>query len=141
MRYVGQAFEVSVPLDEATLAAADPAVLTERFNARHARVFEFAEAGHHRVEVVSFRLGIVAPPGIVPSLCDSGAAAAASAATRLYEDGRWLDARLLNRAAIRATGGIRGTALVEDATSTVYVATGWRGRLDGCDNLILTRED
>ncbi|MBM3492214.1 MAG: hydantoinase/oxoprolinase family protein [Alphaproteobacteria bacterium] len=139
MRYVGQAFEVSVPLDEATLATDDPAVLTQRFNNRHARVFEFAEAGHNRVEVVSFRLGIAAPPGAVPSLGDS-AAAAASGATRLYEAGRWLEARLLNRAAIREAGAVGGPALVEDTTSTIYVAPGWRGGLDACDNLILTRE-
>ena len=58
MRYVGQAFEVSVPLQEEEIARLDAALLRERFDRAHHRIFEFDDSRTNRAEIVSFRLGI-----------------------------------------------------------------------------------
>ena len=139
MRYVGQAFEVPVDLDEAALAGLTSDALLAAFNTAHHRVFEFGDAGGNNAEIVSFRLGVAAAPGDVPSLAEERDAAAAGETT-LFDGGEALSCRLMARGDFGG-GTLAGPLLVEDATSTIYVPKGWRAKVDACDNLIMRREE
>ena len=142
MRYVGQAFEIQVPVDDAALAAAGPEVLLDRFDMAHSRVFEFAGGAGARAEIVSFRLGIAAAPDDVPTLAEGADVAQATASTPLYERGVWHRARLTTRGKVKRTGPVEGPALIEDETSTIYLPEGWGARVDARDNLVIEhRED
>jgi len=138
MRYVGQAFEVTVELDASTLDDLTAESLLRRFGQAHHRVFEFGEAELSQAEVVSFRLGTRAPPGHMPVLRESNSPASETE-VKLLEDGRQRQARLLTRAGLRAGDMVAGPALIEDRTSTILVPQGWRTERDEYDNLIIER--
>ena len=138
MRYVGQAFEVPIPLTEDEIARLDTALLRERFNEAHHRIFEFDDSRTNRPEVVSFRLGIASPPPAVPALLDTDDAPDAATVT-LFDDGERREARRVNRSALLDAGGGDGPLLIADDTSTAYVPPGWRARMDAHHNVILTR--
>ena len=138
MRYVGQAFEVPIPLGEDEIARLDAALLRERFNEAHHRIFEFDDSRTNRPEIVSFRLGIASPPPNVPALAGTDDAPHA-ATVALFDGGERRDARRLNRSALKGAGECEGPLLLADDTSTAYVPPGWRAGVDTHHNVILTR--
>ena len=138
MRYVGQAFEVPIPLGEDEIARLDAALLRERFNEAHHRIFEFDDSRTNRPEIVSFRLGIASPPPAVPALLGADDAPR-SATVTLFDGGERREARRVNRSALLDAGGGDGPLLIADDTSTAYVPPGWRARMDAHHNVILTR--
>ena len=139
MRFVGQAFEIPVELTAAELAVASEAVLLDRFNEAHSRVFSFGEAGLHRAEVVSFRLGASVPPDAVPALNEGTAFAVKEEQSRIFDAGEARDCTVTGRLALRDDGR-SGPLLIEDETATVFVPHGWRARLDGRDNIVIEKE-
>jgi len=141
MRFVGQAFEVPVALDEAELETLTSERLLALFNEAHHRVFAFGESGLHRAEIVSFRLGASAPPDQVPSLSEGEGAAAASGRTRVFDQGQWRDCLLATRGGLRGGAAVAGPALIEDETSTIFVPEGWRAEVDPQDNIVIRMED
>ncbi|MDP7549174.1 MAG: hydantoinase/oxoprolinase family protein, partial [Alphaproteobacteria bacterium] len=68
MRFIGQAFEITVDIDGEALPNLDADKLLDLFNEAHNRVFAFGESGLNRAEIVSFRLGASAPPEVLPAL-------------------------------------------------------------------------
>ena len=138
MRYVGQAFEVPIPLTEDEIAHLDTALLRERFNEAHHRIFEFDDSRTNRPEIVSFRLGIASPPPAVPALLGTDDAPHTTAVT-LFDDGERRAACRVNRSALLDAGGGDRPLLIADDTSTAYVPPGWRARMDAHHNVILTR--
>ena len=138
MRYVGQAFEVPVPIEAAALDKLDEAALLKNFGAAHSRVFEFGDAQANAVEIVSFRLGTSAPPATMPVL-RAEETTAGDGETEIVEGGRRLAARLLSRRAVAVAGNVAGPALIEDTTSTILVPEGWRASVDDHDNLVIER--
>jgi N-methylhydantoinase A len=141
MRFIGQAFEITVDIDGSELAGLDADGLLALFNEAHNRVFSFGESGLHRAEIVSFRLGASAPPDVVPALNEGIGDAVLRAAHKIFDQGEWRDCLLLSRAAIGAeASGIPGPALVEDGTSTIFVPQGWTATVDKQDNILLKSE-
>ena len=141
MRFIGQAFEITVDIDGGELAGLDADGLLALFNEAHNRVFSFGESGLHRAEIVSFRLGASAPPDVVPALNEGIGDAVLRAAHKIFDQGEWRDCLLLSRAAIGAeASGIPGPALVEDGTSTIFVPQDWTATVDKQDNILLKSE-
>ena len=138
MRYVGQAFEVPIPLSENEIARLDAGTLRERFNEAHHRIFEFDDSRTNRPEIVSFRLGITSPPPSVPALLGADDAPRTAAVT-LFDGGERREARRVNRSALLDSGVGEGPLLIVDDTSTAYVPPGWRARMDEGHNVTLTR--
>ena len=140
MRYLGQAFEVPVSLSGVDLDRLPAEELAALFGEAHRRVFEFAKPHGDPVEVVSFRVGVRAPPPPVPAMGRAqpdGAAAARS--TALTERGEALDAGLLTRAEL-GSAAAAGPLLIDDGNATIYVPPGWAAAADGHGNAILTKE-
>ena len=138
MRYVGQAFEVAVPLSEGEIAGLDAAFLRERFNEAHHRIFEFDDSRTNRPEIVSFRLGIASPPPSIPVLAAADEAPF-SAPVTVFDAGDRRPALRFNRQALFEGGECEGPLLIGDDTSTAYVPPAWRARVDRHHNVILTR--
>ena len=137
MRYVGQAFEVPVPLGEDEIASLDGAFLRARFNEAHHRIFEFDDSRTNRPEIVSFRLGIASPPPSIPELTAADGAPLSDTVT-IFDAGEQRAARRVNRRALLDAGECEGPLLIGDDTSTAYVPPGWRVRVDAHHNVILT---
>ena len=137
MRYIGQAFEVPVTLDEDEIASLDAAFLRARFNEAHHRIFEFDDSRTNRPEIVSFRLGIASPPPSIPELAATDGVPRSDTVT-IFDAGERRAARRVNRRALLDAGGGEGPLLIGDDTSTAYVPPGWRARVDAYHNVILT---
>ncbi len=140
MRFVGQAFEIDVPLPEGALTEAG---IRDAFDTAHRLVyFHGGGAGlaGKRVEVVGFRIG-----ASVPERCDlPNSPPAASRPPRervLYEQRERRTCTLLTRAHVAQHGSMSGPLLIEDETATIYVPPRWQARSDRAGNLILTRDE
>ena len=142
MRFIGQAFEITVDIDGDILPDLSAAKLLDLFNEAHNRVFAFGESGLDRAEIVSFRLGASAPPGVVPALNQGISDTVVRTESRIFDRGEWRTCQLVSRAAIAAeAAGIPGPALVEDGTSTIFVPHDWTASVDGQDNILLQWKD
>ena len=136
MRYVGQAFEVPIELDAEQLNGLTEEQLVALFDTAHHRLFDFDEASHNRVEIVSFRLGAAVAPGAIPMLRDESTPAAPGR-TRIFDQGREIECDLAVRSSLsEGTGPI----LIEDETSTLYIPEGWYFEVDQHHNLIAHKE-
>ncbi len=143
MRFVGQAFEVDVPLPEERVAGLSMGELLERFDAANRLVYmDSGGAGlaGKRVEIVGFRAGATAPEQTTLPQGRAAAREAKSGSVRIHENRQSFDCALASRAGLAATGGIAGPALMEDGTSTLYIPAGWRATGDAAGNLLLQRE-
>ena len=142
MRYVGQAFEVSVPLG-GDLRGLTVDAIAAAFSEAHHRVFEFSKPPGDPVEIVSFRLGARARTDEFPVYQEASYGDPGEGVEPVFidivEGGRSLRCRLMPRHAVGGTD-VAGPVLVEDGTSTIYVPPGWRARRDEADSLILRGE-
>lgn len=146
MRYVGQAFELSVVLEEG-LDALSFDVIFDAFRSVHHRVFEFSKPSEEPCEIVSYRVGVHAHVDAFPfagqqgqeMTCDGATSAGERREIELIEGGRAVACRLFTRADV-GSDAIDGAVLIEDGTSTIYVPPGWRVRCDDVDNLVLEQE-
>jgi N-methylhydantoinase A len=135
MRYVGQAFELAVPVDETVRSMAD---LEAAFRTVYDR--RYAHATEEPAEIVSFRLsayGAVQKPRL-PRRAPGGVLADARAATRAVAfDARSVDTPVYARERLPVDAVVRGPALVEEAGSTTVVPPGFRAAADRHGNLVL----
>ncbi len=143
MRYVGQAFELSVPI-EGALDDLTFANLFEAFRAAHHRIFEFSKPPEKPAEIVSYRVGAHAQLDTFPfeGHAANTAAVTPNAARRtidVTEGGQRISCQVMAREAI-GRAAVSGTLLVEDGTSTLYVPTGWQARCDDAGNLMIERK-
>ena len=141
MRFIGQAFEVSVPIPAEELAELSTAGLVERFRNAHHRVFEFGEMGRERAEIVSFRVGAAASSGTIPSLSTERGGPSSGGSITIFDRGAEMKCRLVTRVDLALDEPTPGPLLADDRTSTIYIRSGWRGTRDTHDNLVLRRED
>lgn len=141
MRYLGQAFEVPVALSDLELERVAAEDLVALFAEAHRRIFEFAKPHGDPVEVVSFRVGVRAPPPPMPEMRRlEPTDGARRQSVVLTERGRTLEVGLLARADL-GPAAIDGPLLIDDGSATVYVPPGWTAACDGNDNAILHREE
>jgi N-methylhydantoinase A len=139
MRYVGQAFEIQVPLEAEILCCLTMHDIVSRFADAHLRLFGFGGHDFGPCEIVSFRIGALAPPSELPTL-HAEDTVAGGAVTRVFDNGAWRECGLFGRKDIGNSGNIAGPLLIEDATSTAYVPQGWRANVDSHDNLIIRQD-
>ena len=135
LRYRGQSFELTIPVD-----GYDPAEAASRFHAAHA-----ARYGHARpeaaVELVNVR---VTARGVRPKPALPQESPAVSPDPRpahvgemhLRAGGQWHIAPLYERALLRPGHVLRGPALVVQEDATTVLIPGWRAWVDAWANLV-----
>ena len=142
LRYVGQNFELLVPVPEETWAAGDCAALYRRFLEAHEQVYGFA-AEDEPVQVVNTRVvarGLADPPRLAGVSRDGAGASAAEVERRpVYVD----DARgivtcpVYDRARLHAGQRIDGPAVVEQFDATTLLLAGQAARVDDLGFLVI----
>jgi N-methylhydantoinase A len=144
LHYQGQSFELRVPLMAGRLDAAALAALEEAFGAEHERTYGHRAGIEEPVELVSLE---VIGRGI-PETPRAASAASASLAPDIvianpsrrayFGPGQgWLDARIVNRSALKTPH--QGPCIVEEYDATCLVPPGWTARLDGHGNIVISR--
>jgi N-methylhydantoinase A len=139
MRYVGQAFEVPLALDDEMLAALDRSGLEARFIDAHERIYFHADKSGRPVEIVALRAGATLPTDFVSAVVAAPAEQRRNTRDNpLYDGTGWSACRRQTVASLaRAESALAGPAVLEDYTTTVVVPAGWTASVDGQSNLIL----
>ena len=145
MRYIGQSYELPLPLTAFTKA--DWAGLAPAFHAEHRRRFGHSDP-QASVEIVSFAVtatGLIDTPEL-PRPAAGGReppAEARQGMRRVYFEsatpggGGWHEAPVWHREALRAGNEISGPAIVEEISATTVLYPGDGARLDNIGSLIV----
>jgi len=141
MRYVGQSYEIEVPVEPAWLVPGGEAAILPAFHRAHERAFGHADR-QAPAEIVNLRVQLRAGRPRVPlaEVPASAAALAPRATRRIWLDGRPTQAQVFDRASLGPGARLAGPAIIEQADTTVLVPTGHVGDVDRFGNLLLRRE-
>ncbi|WP_369130976.1 hydantoinase/oxoprolinase family protein [Modestobacter roseus] len=142
LRYVGQAFEVRVPVADGALDDAAIDAVATAFHAAHRQLYgyDFAADPRQAVEWVNLRVSGIGPirrPEIV-ELSSSGRDARRGSRPVYFDE--WVEAPLYWRPDLSPGDVVTGPAIVEEFGSTVPVHPGFAATVDRFGNLLLTKE-
>ncbi len=119
-----------------------PRQIADRFEAAHRRRYGFVLAGRgliiETVSVEAVARAACPPEPDLPVPPDPGVPSAA-ARRRLFAGGRWIEAPVYERAAMRPGHVVEGPAVVLEPHSTDVIEPGWRGEVTGRNHLVLRR--
>jgi N-methylhydantoinase A len=126
LRYRGQAFELMLPLDGETFAAADSATLAARFHALHRQRFSFDDPGQS-VELVTLRLAAIGRLDAIAGRDMSGGMAEPPSQPRaVFLRGAWRQVAVIRQQDMAAGAVINGPAIIEQDYTSLLVPAGWR---------------
>ena len=143
MRYVGQSYELTIPLPEADLDSTALDGILAQFHQEHERSYGF-KAEDEPVEFVALRLSAV---GVIPKpqlrKIESGDDASTSPIkeTRpvyFAETDGPVDCPVYDRYKLASGHKITGPAIIEEADSTTVIHPGYRAIVDEYGNLFLS---
>jgi N-methylhydantoinase A len=132
VRYHGQAFEVSMPVEAQGFEAGGLARLAAAFDAEHRRLFTFnMDAEHEIVNLRAVALGRVLDiPALEIEAGDGDPSAAKLRDHEVWVDGGFQPAVIYDRARLRAGDRIPGPAVVVEMDSTTLVLPGCEAVVD-----------
>jgi N-methylhydantoinase A len=146
LRYVGQAFEVRVPVADGLLDRAATEAVAQAFHAAHRQLYgyDFADDPRQAVEWVNLRVSGIGPirrPDMVElePRSEGTVDGAVSGSRRVFFDD-WVDTPTYNRPDLGRDDVVHGPAIIEEFGSTVPVHPGFRATVDAYGNLLLTKE-
>ena len=146
LRYVGQAFEVRVPVPDGDLDADALEQVAQAFHAAHRQLYgyDFATDPRQAVEWVNLRVSGIGPirrPDLVELPPGEGGAERARTGSRpvLFEED-WADTPTYDRTRLAPGDVVAGPAVVEEFGSTVPVHPGFTATVDRFGNLLLEKE-
>jgi N-methylhydantoinase A len=143
MRYVGQSFEIEVPVEAEWVRTRDRAALERAFHECHERIYAHAQPGA-AVEVVDLRLRVTGeaarPPLPAPASAEPGSlpSAAGSREVLSAQGGRqhW---PVYRREALKGGHRFDGPAIVDQPDTTLQVPRGWQAFVHPSGSLLLER--
>jgi N-methylhydantoinase A len=145
LRYVGQAFEVRVPVADGDLDATPAEDVAQAFHAAHRQLYgyDFAEDPRQAVEWVNLRVSGIGPirrPDLVELTPADGPGtdrAVTGSRPVFFDD--WVETPTYDRPRLAPGDVVPGPAVIEEFGSTVPVHPGFRATVDVHGNLLLTR--
>jgi N-methylhydantoinase A len=135
IRYVGQSYQLTIPLNSTRITREVLAEARQRFNATHRATYGYAEPSEP-CEIVNLRisaLGLIDKPvlgtGQVDAVRD---VAAAKKGTRpvFFSGSGFLDCAVYDRLLLPIGAEFLGPAVIEEPDSTTLVDPGWRVRVE-----------
>ena len=144
MRYVGQGFELRVPVRKGVLADSARRDIRRRFEARHQKLYGHS-APNEAVEIVSFRVRTVVPTAKMQTARDDAAApvkrsaARPSAHKQMYFGGDAVSGAVFYRDELSGGARFDGPGVVYQEDSTTVVPPRWGAEVDEHANIIMTR--
>ncbi len=140
VRYVGQAYEVSVPVADGVLDASAIDTLVQRFHDQHRQLY----AHHHpdkAVEFVSGRvaaIGLTSPPPLQKRETLAGEASPEERRPVYFDEANgFVDTAIYQRDSLAAGSTFAGPAIVEQLDSTTVIHPGQRAEVDTLGNLLI----
>ena len=145
LRYVGQSYELTIPLPGGRLGSTELAGILARFHREHERAYGF-HAPDEPVEFVALRLsaiGSIAKPQIKEIGQESSDAASAQKASRpvyFAEEGGFADCPIYDRYSLGVGCVVKGPAIIEEVDATTVIHPHYRTEVDRYGNLFLRVE-
>ncbi len=146
LRYFGQAFEVRVPVPDASFAPGPADDAVEAFHAAHRALYGYDFAGDARqpVEWVNLRvsgIGPIARPELREPPARPGDVGRARTGTRpaCFDGASYVDTAIYRRDALAPGDRVAGPAIIEEFGSTVPLHPGFAADVDRFGNLLVTR--
>ena len=141
VRYLGQGFELEVPVSNGRLDASQVGEMVERFHHAHKGRYGYDDP-EHPVEIVNLRLIAAAqlPRPHLPEAPLNGVVNPTGALDRrleVYFNGRFLSAASFDREKLNPGDSVEGPAVIQQLDSTTLVSPGQRASVDSYRNLIL----
>ena len=140
MRYVGQAYELEVPIAVPVTPERMPEILAA-FHAVHERVYGYART-QQPVEFVNFRAVHSYPlprPVVTPAARATGSLADARLGERRAYFGAFVPTAIYERARLPLGARLAGPAIVEQSDTTTVIPPGVTALVDDAGNLRLRR--
>ena len=140
LRYVGQAFQIEVPIDAAWLDEQGTDALRAAFHDLHDRLYAHADRTAD-VELIDLRAtitGTTPKPEIRPLPVGQGPAKPSGRRPIHYRRQRF-EASVYQRRDLRAGQHLDGPAIVEQPDTTTLVPAGFRASVDAFGNLVIER--
>jgi N-methylhydantoinase A len=144
MRYVGQSFELTIPLPEHLIDARAISAALEDFHREHDRAYGYS-ANDEPVEFVNLRLGAlgrIAKPRmreLGKKHHDVTAAQKASRHVYFRESGGFVACPIYDRYLLSADDLLSGPAIIEEFDSTTIIHPGYRAVVDRFGNLLISK--
>jgi len=121
MRYGEQTFEITVPLPDMNVEAADlMEQVVERFHRRHEELYTYSAAGQD-VVLVNARVAVIGELPALPAEQASSTSGDAQPKSRRVYLGRWTEVPVYDLEAVRAGLEVKGPAIFESSTTTVVL--------------------
>jgi N-methylhydantoinase A len=139
MRYEGQGFDVTVPLEAAWLEQGRLDAIGQAFHDSHRRAYGYAKEGSPvwLKEVRAHVVGTTPKPAVAS--IPAGRCAKPYGSRMLRINGAAQKAGLYRRSDLGAGDTLEGPAVIEQQDTTVLVPAGWNARQTGSGELILER--
>ncbi|MEZ5078582.1 MAG: hydantoinase/oxoprolinase family protein [Solirubrobacterales bacterium] len=142
MRYAGQAYNLTVPLQRRPVDAAVLAAAVAEFERRHRALYSYTPAVS-ATEIVTLRAHAAGDVGSGRWEEDGGEAAGPGAGARqrqVWRDGGWHRFAALGRDELGPGTALAGPAVIEQEDTTVLLTPGWTGTVHASGALLLARE-
>jgi N-methylhydantoinase A/oxoprolinase/acetone carboxylase beta subunit len=140
-RYVGQGYELTVPVPPGALDAAALSAVRRRFDEIYAARYGYSSAAEP-VEVVTWKLSVIGGAARVElakaAPAGDGSARKGTRPAYFPERGVYVDTPLYDRYALSAGSTITGPAIVEERESTTVLPPGATATVDAYANLIVS---
>ena len=143
MRYVGQSYELTIPVPGKKIAVNDMAEITALFHKEHERAYGHC-APEEPVEIANLKLSAT---GLIPKpklrelkRGEASPEAALLTSRKVYftEIEGFTECSIYDRYRLAYGNVIRGPAIVEDKDATTVIHPGYQAEVDSYGNLILT---
>ncbi|MFV8819331.1 hydantoinase/oxoprolinase family protein [Haliea sp. E17] len=143
LRYVGQAFEISVEFSEADLREQGLALITDYFDNEHEKLFTFKLGDGHEILMIRAVAKANAGEIALKRLVDAGLTLDDCKLhdTRIFSGGQWHDAVIYDRKLLQENMLVPGPAIVSEMDSTTLVLPGYAARVDSIGNLLINPAD
>ena len=146
MRYVGQSYELAVPVISGEISRNTIGELIDRFHREHRRAYGF-DAPDEPVQFVNLRvsaIGKILKPALGSVSSNATGVGQSREATRpvyFAEANGYVDCPIYNRYRLGNGDVVKGPAVVEEMDSTTVVHPQWQARVDRFGNLLMTASD
>ncbi|MCO8245856.1 hydantoinase/oxoprolinase family protein [Haladaptatus sp. AB643] len=134
LRFVGQSFELTVPVDEEF----DAETVAERFEDAHESAYGYVM--DDPIELVNLRTTAVVGRES-PSVSYRTAGDAEKGRREAFFDGEFHETPVFDRTGLGESDSVSGPAILEQDESTVVVPPGWSGTTNADGTLVLGREE
>jgi len=140
LRYFGQAYELTVPIEQGKVDTKKFLRAKQRFHEAHKKAYGFSRPDE-LVEVVNLRVTCIGKIPLVSlqktDVTEENPDAALKGTRQVYFDGQWLETMIFSREELQPGNRIMGPAIIEEMGSTILIYPGDIGCVDEYGNIII----